>query len=77
MDGLMDKIIVVYINEDEQVKRLIRRNNLSKEEALQRIKSQMLIKEKVEMADYVIDNSNSLDETKKQVEKIWKKLVSR
>jgi dephospho-CoA kinase len=73
----MDKIIVVYINENEQVKRLIKRNNLSKEEALQRIKSQMPMKEKVKMADYVIDNSNSLDETKKQVEKIWKKLVSR
>jgi dephospho-CoA kinase len=77
MDRLMDKIIVVCINEDEQVKRLAKRNNLSKEEALQRIKSQMPMKEKVKMADYVIDNSNSLDETKKQVEKIWKKLVSR
>ena len=76
IDRLMDKIIVVYIDEDEQIKRLIKRNNLSKEEALQRIKSQMPMKEKVKMADYVIDNSNSLDETKKQVEKIWKKLVS-
>jgi dephospho-CoA kinase len=37
----MDKIIAVYINEDEQVKRLVKRDNLSKEEALQRIKSQM------------------------------------
>ncbi|MGB6371545.1 MAG: dephospho-CoA kinase [Atribacterota bacterium] len=64
MDRLMDKIIVVYINEDEQIKRLIKRNNLSKEEALQRIKSQMPMKEKVKMADYVIDNSNSLDKTK-------------
>jgi len=77
IDRLMDKIIVVYVNEDEQAKRLVKRNNLSKEEALQRIKSQMPMKEKVKMADYVIDNSNSLDETKKQVEKIWKKLVSR
>jgi dephospho-CoA kinase len=34
------------------------------------------MKEKVKIADYVIDNSNSLDETKKQVEKIWKNLVS-
>ncbi len=76
MDRLMDKIIVVYINEDEQAKRLIKRNDLSKEEALQRIKSQMPIKEKIKMADYVIDTNNSLDETKKQVEKIWKKLVS-
>ena len=77
IDRLMDKIIVVYIGEDEQVKRLAKRNNLSKEEALQRIKSQIPMKEKVKVADYVIDNSNSLDETKKQVEKIWKKLVSR
>ncbi len=76
MYKLMDKTIVVYINEDEQVKRLAKRNNLSKEDALQRIKSQMPMKEKVKIADYVIDNSNSLDETKKQVEKIWKKLVS-
>lgn len=77
IDKLMDKIIVVYINKDEQVKRLVKRNNLSKEETLQRIKSQMLMKEKVKIADYVIDNSNSLDKTKEQVEKIWKKLVSR
>jgi len=76
MDRLMDKIIIVYINEDEQVKRLIRRNNLSKEEALQRIKSQMSMKKKVKMADYVIDNSTSLDKTKKQVEKIWEELMS-
>lgn len=77
IDKLMDNIIVVYINKDEQVKRLVKRNNLSKEEALQRIKSQMSMKEKVKIADYVIDNSNSLDKTKEQVEKIWKKLVSR
>jgi len=76
MDGLMDKIIVVYINEDEQLKRLSKRDDLLKKEALQRIKSQMPMKEKVKIADYVIDNSNSLDETKKQVEKIWQSLVS-
>ena len=33
IDRLMDKIIVVYIEEDEQIKRLIKRNNLSKDEA--------------------------------------------
>jgi len=76
MDRLMDKIIVVYINEDEQVKRLAKRNNLSKEDALQRIKSQMPVKEKIKMADHVIDNSSSLDKTKKQVEKIWQELMS-
>ena len=76
IDRLMDKIIVVYIDEDEQIKRLIKRNNLSKKEALQRIRSQIPMKEKAKMADYVIDNSNSLDKTKKQAEKIWQSLVS-
>ena len=76
IDRLMDKVIVVYIEEDEQIKRLIKRNNLSKDEALQRIKSQIPMKEKIKMADYVIDNSSSLDKTKKQVEKIWQELIS-
>ena len=76
IDRLMDKIIVVYIGEDEQVKRLAKRNNLSKEEALQRIKSQIPMKEKVKVADYVIDNSNSLDKTREQVETIWQSFVS-
>jgi len=76
IDRLMDKIIVVYIEEDEQIKRLIKRNNLSKDEALQRVKSQIPMKEKIKMADYVIDNSSSLDKTKKQVEKIWQELIS-
>jgi dephospho-CoA kinase len=76
IDRLMDKIIVVYVNEGEQAKRLIKRNNLSKEEALHRIKSQMPMKEKVKMADYVIDNSNSLEKTKEQAGIIWQELTS-
>jgi len=76
IDKIMDKIIVVYIDEDEQIKRLIKRNNLSKDEALQRVKSQIPMKEKIKMADYVIDNNDTLDKTKKQVETIWQELIS-
>ena len=76
IDGFMDKIIVVYIDKDEQISRLIKRNNLPKNEALQKIRSQMPMKEKAKIADYVIDNSNSLDKTKKQVEKIWQEFMS-
>jgi dephospho-CoA kinase len=76
IDRLMDKIIVVYLDEEEQIERLIKRNNLSEKEALQKIKSQIPLKEKIEIADYVIDNSNSLDKTKEQVERIWQKIVS-
>ena len=77
IDNLMDKIIVVYIEENEQIKRLKKRDNLSAEEASKRVKSQMSINKKIKFADYIIDNSNSLDKTKEQVEKIWKNLVSR
>jgi len=77
IDNLMDKIIVVYIEEDEQIRRLRKRDNLSAEEALKRIKSQMSINKKIEFADYIIDNSNSLDKTREQVKKIWENLVSR
>lgn len=77
IDRLMDKIIVVYLDEEEQLKRLIKRNNLSEKEALQKIKSQIPLKEKIEIADYVIDNSNSLDKTREQVKKIWENFISR
>lgn len=77
IDNLMDKIIVVYVEEDEQIKRLKKRDNLSAEKALKRIKSQMSINKKIKFADYIIDNSNSLDKTREQVEKIWQDLVSR
>lgn len=76
IDRLMDKIIVVYIDKDEQINRLIKRDNLSKDEVLQRIRSQIAMKEKAKMTDYMIDNSSSLDKTKKQVEKIWQELMS-
>lgn len=76
IDRLMDKIIVVYIDKDEQIKRLIKRNNFSRDEALQRVRSQIPMEEKAKMADYVIDNSNSLSKTREQVEKIWQSLVS-
>lgn len=76
INNLMDKIILVYIEENEQIKRLKKRDNLSAEEALKRVKSQMSIKEKIRFADYIIDNSSSLDKTKEQVKKIWQNLVS-
>ena len=76
IDRLMDKIIVVYIDKDEQIKRLIKRNNFSRDEALQRVRSQIPMEEKAKMADYVIDNSNSLSKTREQVEKIWQSLLS-
>lgn len=70
----MDKIIVVFISQEEQTKRLLLRDNFTKEEALRRIQSQIPLTSKLSWADYVIDNSFSREQTKKQVEQVWEKL---
>ena len=74
LEKLMDKTIVVYISEKEQLIRLLKRDGISTEEAYKRIRVQMPLKVKTNLADYVIDNSLSPENTKKQVIHLWKKL---
>lgn len=53
-------VISLYVNPEIQLQRLMRRNNLTKKVALERINSQMSMTEKRDRADFVIDNSNDL-----------------
>jgi dephospho-CoA kinase len=71
-----NKLIVVYVPENIQISRLMKRDNLTYEEALKRVKSQMSIEEKIKFAHYVIDNSKDIEYTKKQVYKIAEELKS-
>lgn len=71
---LVDKVIVVYVDESTQIERLKKRNNLSEQEALKRIKSQLGAEEKAKLGDYVIDNSKSVENTYAQIENIIKEL---
>ncbi len=70
---LVEKTIVVFVNKETQLKRLMERNALTEEEALARIASQMPLQEKVKMADDVIDNNGSMEETEKQLEQLIEK----
>ncbi|MFQ6321304.1 dephospho-CoA kinase [Bacillus halotolerans] len=70
LESLVDKIIVVSVTKEIQLERLTKRNQLTVEEALSRIRSQMPLEEKVSRADNVIDNSGTLEETKQQLEEI-------
>ena len=74
LEGMMDKIIVVYLNREEQIKRLLIRNSLTQEEAINRIDSQIPMEKKLKKADYVIDNGASLGHTRIQVKQIWQEL---
>ena len=74
MEDFCDYIICVYTNEEEQLKRLVERNNLSREEAKKRIDSQWPLKEKCAKSHYVIDNSFEKSFTKQQFIDIFKKI---
>lgn len=67
LESLVDQIVVVWTTPETELKRLMERNNLTKEDALRRIESQMGINEKARKADFVIDNNESLEKTQKQV----------
>ena len=70
--------LVVYCDDDNtRIQRLLSRNpDLTHEDARLRIQSQMSTKNQVEMADYLIDNSSDIENTKKQV-KILVQMFSR
>lgn len=70
---MVDKTLLVYVDPDTQIKRLMNRNQFSKEEALSRIHSQMPLDNKVMLSDEVINNNRSLEETKKQLLQVLKK----
>jgi dephospho-CoA kinase len=62
----MDKVIVVYAREEQQLQRLMARDGLTREQALARIRSQMPLSEKRAFADHVIDNTGDPEETVRQ-----------
>ncbi|MBC2001688.1 dephospho-CoA kinase [Listeria marthii] len=67
LESLVDQIVVVWTTPETELNRLMGRNDLTKEDALSRINSQMGIDEKARKADFVIDNNTSLENTQKQV----------
>ncbi|MGW8208858.1 MAG: dephospho-CoA kinase [Syntrophobacteria bacterium] len=70
-----DKVVVVYVSKSVQINRLQQRDGISEEEAKQALKAQMALSKKVEQADYVIDNSGTLEETQAQVQRVWQELL--
>jgi dephospho-CoA kinase len=69
-----DKLIVAHCRPEIQLERLMRRNGLSREEAGRRIAAQMPQEEKLRYADFSVDTSGAFDETKIQVEEVFKAL---
>jgi dephospho-CoA kinase len=68
----LDSLIVVAADRAVQLERIVERDELSHSEAQKRIDSQMPLDDKVAVADYVIDNDGTLEDTREQVEQIFR-----
>lgn len=71
----VEAVIVVWVDSKTQLRRLVERDGLSEEEARQRIAAQMPLDEKRARADVVIDNSDSRENTRRQVEAIYRRFA--
>ncbi|KKB43317.1 dephospho-CoA kinase [Bacillus thermotolerans] len=67
---MVGKVIVVYVDKDTQLQRLMARNQLDEDAAKARIASQLPLAEKAAQADAVIDNNGTIEETKEQLLRI-------
>ncbi|MEL5939818.1 dephospho-CoA kinase, partial [Tetragenococcus halophilus] len=63
----MDQVAVVYIPEDLQVQRLMKRDRITKKEAQKKVASQLSIEEKKKRADIIFDNQESLSSIRQQI----------
>ena len=70
----MDKLIVVTSEESQQIERLKQREGISEEEARKVVSSQMPAAEKVKVADFVISNEGSLEETERVAREVFQEL---
>jgi len=80
LKGIVDKLIVVKTNREKQIKRIRAKTSLSRQDILKRIRCQIPLRAKARLADFVIDNSGKITETKKKLERIrrllWKSWIS-
>ena len=70
------KLIVAMCTEEQQIERAMRRDQLTREQAVSRIRRQIPLSEKVRLADYVIDTSGPKADTVRQTEVVYKALRS-
>jgi dephospho-CoA kinase len=75
VDYPFDTVITVEAGADNQVERLVRSRSLSEEEARKRVSAQTTASNREARADYVIDSSGTKQQTKQQVDIVWRQLV--
>lgn len=75
LDKIVDQVWVVYAEYEVQINRIMQRDSLPKDEAEKRIKSQMPLKKKMDLADQIVFNKGSLQELQNKVIEKWEKII--
>ncbi|MEJ2199966.1 MAG: dephospho-CoA kinase [Desulfuromonadaceae bacterium] len=76
-EGRVDAVLVVTSDKQQQLQRLMERDQISATAAHSRIAAQMPQSEKIKRADYVMDNSGSLEQLQQQVKALYDRLQSK
>ncbi len=74
LQHLFHKVLVVSVSQDEMAMRLAGRDGITQVQARKMLSSQLPMEEKLGFADFVIDNSGTLDQTRTKVEELWGQL---
>lgn len=69
--GRVDLVVVVYATRKLQIQRLMARDGVSRQEAINRIDTQLPLEGKVSAAHYIINNTGSVEETEEQATRFY------
>ncbi len=72
----LDATVVVHVPEETQIERQLARDDRGREEAVRRVRAQLPLDEKRRLADFVIDNSGTLEETQRQVREVFRAITA-
>jgi dephospho-CoA kinase len=73
----VEAVVVVWVDRATQIQRLVERDGLSDAEARRRIAAQLSLDAKRQRADFVVNNTLTLDATRQQVEDVYRKFRDR
>ena len=71
-----DEVCLVYVDLKTQIERLMKRDNLTSDEAMKRIQSQMSMDHKKELADVIFDNRQTITDLEDQIESYLRGLLN-
>lgn len=77
MEKMFDYVVAVAANDELRLQRLINDRGMTKEDALKRMSAQNFGKEKLEKADFVLENNGTAEELRSAVDKVFEKIEAR